>query len=226
MITKNQQKIIFIFPIIISILLLLFIIIPFTRNFGFWLLEENKPIEILTFIFFIIGGVYGMFFSIKLFKIKANRLPAYFFLLFSAFLILIGMEEISWGQQFFHFETPDQWKAINKQGETTLHNLGFMQKFNDNLHFIFGMAAIIGVLIRNHPFFKEIGVPIILLPWFLIIVFQSAIDILVDTITVSDFLNFAIERANEFIELLIAISAFLYLLLSSEKRVFNNKAFG
>lgn len=219
MLTKNQQNIIFIFPIIISILLVLLMLIPFTRNFGFWLLEENKPIEVLTFLFFIIGGVFGMYFSISLFKNKENRFVTYFFLLFSFFLIVVGMEEISWGQQFLHFETPEQWKKINKQGETTLHNLGFMQKFNDNLHFIFGLAGIIGILLRNHILFKKIGAPLILTSWFLIIIFQSALDILVDIIEVSDFLNFSIERANEFIELLIAMSAFLYLWLSSKQMV-------
>ncbi len=70
MLTKNQQNIIFIFPIIISILLVLLMLIPFTRNFAFWLLEENKPIEVLTFLFFIIGGVFGMYFSKTLFKNK------------------------------------------------------------------------------------------------------------------------------------------------------------
>ena len=87
--TKNQQKLIFIFPIIASVFLLLFMLIPFTRKFGFWLLEENKPIEILTFLFFIIGGIFGLNFSINLFKNKIKGLPVYFFLLFSVFLVLI-----------------------------------------------------------------------------------------------------------------------------------------
>ena len=31
-------------------------------------------------------------------------------------------EEMSWGQHFFHWRTPEYWAAINQQGETNLHN--------------------------------------------------------------------------------------------------------
>lgn len=31
-------------------------------------------------------------------------------------------EEISWGQQYFHWLTPDEWQSVNDQGETNLHN--------------------------------------------------------------------------------------------------------
>lgn len=35
----------------------------------------------------------------------------------------IAGEELSWGQRIFGWQTPDYWKALNYQGETTLHNL-------------------------------------------------------------------------------------------------------
>jgi hypothetical protein len=31
-------------------------------------------------------------------------------------------EEMSWGQHFFHWNTPEYWALINRQGETNLHN--------------------------------------------------------------------------------------------------------
>ena len=33
------------------------------------------------------------------------------------------MEELSWGQMLFKWETPNQLALINSQGETTLHNI-------------------------------------------------------------------------------------------------------
>lgn len=36
--------------------------------------------------------------------------------------LYIGLEEISYGQQFFKWNTPEYWSAINDQGETNLHN--------------------------------------------------------------------------------------------------------
>jgi hypothetical protein len=31
-------------------------------------------------------------------------------------------EEVSWGQHFFHWNTPDYWAEVNRQAETNLHN--------------------------------------------------------------------------------------------------------
>lgn len=32
-------------------------------------------------------------------------------------------EEISWGQHYFRWVTPEEWKEMNRQGETNLHNI-------------------------------------------------------------------------------------------------------
>jgi hypothetical protein len=42
--------------------------------------------------------------------------------------LFIALEEISWGQQIFHFSTPEEIAAHNVQSETTLHNLDIFQK--------------------------------------------------------------------------------------------------
>jgi len=36
--------------------------------------------------------------------------------------IYVGGEEISWGQHFFNWSTPEYWKDVNDQHETNLHN--------------------------------------------------------------------------------------------------------
>ena len=36
--------------------------------------------------------------------------------------LFIGGEEISWGQTYLQWATPDSWMAINDQGETNFHN--------------------------------------------------------------------------------------------------------
>ena len=36
--------------------------------------------------------------------------------------LYIAGEEVSWGQHFFHWNTPDYWAAVNRQEETNLHN--------------------------------------------------------------------------------------------------------
>src|SRR6185437_12681351 len=32
-------------------------------------------------------------------------------------------EEMSWGQHFFHWKTPEYWAMVNRQQETNLHNI-------------------------------------------------------------------------------------------------------
>ena len=41
-----------------------------------------------------------------------------------ALLATVGItgEEASWGQHFFRWATPENWQAVNDQGETNLHN--------------------------------------------------------------------------------------------------------
>lgn len=36
--------------------------------------------------------------------------------------LYIALEEISYGQQFFKWNTPEYWSVVNDQGETNLHN--------------------------------------------------------------------------------------------------------
>lgn len=73
--------------------------------------KENKFIKIKTsynFYYFILGVV--------------------FFLAFS--------EEISWGQRFLGIATPVNYKDINVQSETNIHNLYIFQKYDLNQLFV------------------------------------------------------------------------------------------
>jgi hypothetical protein len=213
----KRALIIFATPLILTVFMVLLLVIPVTRDYGFHLIGENKPVEMLTFIFLLFGGVFGVWFSLKVYKYNGYKLVASFYMVFAVFLIIVGMEEISWGQQLLKFNTPDSWKEINVQGETTLHNLGFMQNFNDNLHFIFGFAGLISLFLKKNIYFKIISSSLILSSWFLIITIHSFVDILLDSIEIRPFLDFTIERLNEFIELLIGMSAFLYLWLNKRR---------
>ncbi len=51
-------------------------------------------------------------------------------LLMGLLLIVFAGEEISWGQRILNFDTPDSLARINRQGETTLHNLNFWEALN------------------------------------------------------------------------------------------------
>jgi len=218
---KRLVRTIFFAPIIISILIGALFISSETKEFGFWLMEENAPLEILTFIIFLFSGICGIYFTLKLKKLLKIEIKL-FYILFSFCLILIAMEEVSWGQWFFHFETPSGWAKINGQGETTLHNLNGMQGNSEILRMFFGLAGILGIILSYFDRFKIISAPPILIFWFLIIFCHAMIDFIQDKVVISQQYDFAIVKTSEFIELLIAGSSFLYLWLNF--RVLNKKS--
>jgi len=59
----------------------------------------------------------------------------YVFLLI--FFIVCGGEEMSWGQRIFGFRGPEALRAINKQHETNLHNIGSISLFANAFFFLY-----------------------------------------------------------------------------------------
>ncbi len=59
-----------------------------------------------------------------LFKPFVRRRPFLFAVTIVSALscLYIAGEEMSWGQHFFHWNTPEYWALVNRQGETNLHN--------------------------------------------------------------------------------------------------------
>jgi hypothetical protein len=54
------------------------------------------------------------------------------------FFFILGMEEISWGQRIFNWETPEAWSKVNYQDETNVHNL-----FNPILKYIYAAGNLL-----------------------------------------------------------------------------------
>jgi hypothetical protein len=55
---------------------------------------------------------------------RFSRQPArWMFSALALTLFAVGMEEINWGQTLLGFETPEAWKDVNQQKETSIHNL-------------------------------------------------------------------------------------------------------
>lgn len=212
-ISKTTARIIFATPLIATILIGTLIIITATRGFALSLLVENSPVELLTFAFFLIGGVFGIYFVLNIYKTTENYISV-FYMFFSICLIVLAMEEVAWGQWFFHFETPTEWAKINEQGETTLHNLKGMQGHTEILRLIYGLAGLIGILLSNISTLKKISVPKILILWYAIISIHASIDVYNDIVKINEDFDHGMTSTSEFIELLIAGSSFLYLWLN------------
>lgn len=187
--------------------------LPASRAATFRILEENNVVELASFAVFVIGGAWGLRIARNLRKGDQDRCVAAFYALFSIVLVFIGMEEIAWGQQLIGFDTPEAMLEINMQGETTLHNIRGMQGNTELLRLAFGLGGIVGVWLSGFDRFRKIGAPALLLPWFVVVVVLSSVDLF------NDFVKLprgggAVDKLSELVELLIAIAAALYLVLN------------
>lgn len=89
-------------------------------NFFESLFYENGFVETLQSLFLLIS-IYFLIFSFKKFSLKKT---INFFLLVKILALIYYLgEEISWGQHYFKWISPEFFLNNNIQGETNLHNM-------------------------------------------------------------------------------------------------------
>ncbi len=185
---------------------------PETRPGARWILEENHPVEVLTFVFLLAGGILGLHLARRARRLGLAPAITAFYLVFALGLLLAGMEEIAWGQQFLGFETPAAIGHLNRQNETTLHNLRGMHGRTELLRIAFGLGGLIGVFACPRRF-ARLAAPRVLWPWFAVILVHASSDYYGDFRHFGRDIDFAIKRTSELVELLIGVAGFLYVLL-------------
>lgn len=203
------------FPFICVFFYALFIALPSTRSAILWTLQENHPVELLTFLFLLVGGVKGLVLAWQTRRCGERRLVFAFYAVFSVGLLLTAMEEIAWGQWFFGFPTPAFLNEINVQGEITLHNLRGLQGHSEFFRLTYGLGGLIGVSLSSYQYFRKIGTPVILLPFFSIITILAGIDLYNDYFRIQENIDFAVRRSSELVEMLIGISGFTFVWLNA-----------
>ena len=92
-----------------------------------WLVAEDSLIEWLQFLCLLGASIFLTRLTLRLHRTGHQRLALLYGLVTLAAWFLTG-EEISWGQRIFGWETPDALEEINRQGETTLHNIQGVQQ--------------------------------------------------------------------------------------------------
>jgi hypothetical protein len=203
-------------PVAITATSLALCVPPAGRRFFDWLISENRPVEMITFILALAAAVMAARLAAALVR-RRQRFTGAFYVLFALGMFFIGMEEISWGQQIFGWQTPADWGQANAQGETTLHNLGPFQGKNDILRFGFGFGGLVGVaLAALLPRWRVLFPHRALLTWFLIIAGVSAAQVYVDQAPGGPLAGplTKLGRLAEVVEMLISIAAVLYLWLN------------
>ena len=204
-------------PVAFTLLCLALCLPPAGRRFYDWLISENKPVEMVTFLLALAAAVMAARLAMHGFRRGGDRVAGAFYLLFALGMFFIGMEEISWGQQLVGWETPADWGRMNAQRETTLHNLGPLQGKNDILRLAFGAGGLIGIVLATRlPRFRALGPHPVLLTWFLVIAGVSAAQMYVDLAPNGPLVAplRRLGRLAEVVEMFISIAAVLYLWLN------------
>ena len=204
-------------PIVIPLLYAVLLWSPYTDRWAVEMLRENRPVQLLTFGALLWAGIQGLLLAKKAKSEGEGTLVTGFYFLFSCALIFTAMEEISWGQTFFHFSTPSTLLAINAQREFSLHNIRGLQGQAEILRGIFGLGGIIGVGLSARAGFKKICPSDILLPWFLIILAFAFLDFYVELYSINSIFSWFVLRLAEVIELLVGFSAVLFIWLNQRK---------
>jgi hypothetical protein len=91
------------------------------------LFAKEGPFEDVTYILALFGAVCcaGAVwrFSRKGSSFAPPRIVRWMFGALGLALFAVAMEEINWGQTLLGFSTPEAWKEVNYQQETSIHNL-------------------------------------------------------------------------------------------------------
>jgi len=113
-----------IFP---PIMLLILIPMPFIEPQWFQQMlakdDQNGIVEHITVILLLPGVIAGVATCIHFCKIRQSLLLPLWVLMWTLACIYFAGEEMSWGQWYFGWETPELINNLNNQQETNIHNM-------------------------------------------------------------------------------------------------------
>ncbi|NIN72150.1 MAG: hypothetical protein GTO46_09590 [Gemmatimonadetes bacterium] len=201
-------------PLILIFGYSLALVVDTTRSAALALRGENHPIELLTFLFLLIGGILG---TVLTLQSRKHREPGWlvgFYAVFSVGLLFTAMEEVAWGQYFFGFATPTSLAEVNVLDDFTLHNIRGLHGHTEFFRVAFGFGGLLGIWVSTRPALRKIGVPLIMLPWFLVIAGHASVDLPLDYISIEGRFDNLVGKLAEYVEMLIGMSGLLYVWLN------------
>ena len=143
-----------------SFLLFLFIIISCyiittfasitNKELYLFLLKEDGPIENFATVSVLMAS---LLFLIAYFK-HANPSKNIVYLCFSLVLLLLFLEEISWGQRIFSIDTPDLLERVNAQKEINIHNFKPIYKHINIVSYAVLQFYLVGIVLLTLIFEK------------------------------------------------------------------------
>lgn len=171
---------------------------------------ENGPFELATFLVLLWGAWQAIRLLRDLPAHNYRRLSQGFYGLFALGLFVVAMEEIAWGQTYLQFKTPEVLRAVNMQGQTTLHNIKGLHGDNELLIMAFGFGGLAGIAAALLPACGLIHSAWFMVTWYLVLIVDSIIDFQGQT-------PYYINAISEIAELMLAVCAVLYIGLNRRR---------
>jgi hypothetical protein len=110
------------------------------------LFREDGPFEMGTTIAYAISAAFCIALGLRASGHRRLQIALGFL---ATLFIVVGGEEISWGQRFFEFSTPESLVAINVQEEFTLHNIYSISLFTYPALATTAMLLLVAPLLRS-----------------------------------------------------------------------------
>lgn len=135
--------------------------------------KENGFFETLSLVFLLAISIAGIKILIK--QTIQNRFLKFTIISFSILTFVAAMEEISWGQHLFHFQSASFFELYNQQKETNLHNFVdgniFSSVIYSSVYIIFVFTPLFTYLFQNkikiaqlmYPFMPSLHIILVIL---------------------------------------------------------------
>jgi hypothetical protein len=185
--------------------LLIFFLLARYRNPIYQLIGmEDGILEWLQFVLFLFSSLLALLISYKL--SKSNKVISFIYLILTLGLMFIALEEISWGQRIFNWETTQKFQE-NIQQETNIHNLEVFHNTIGLIYLAICAYATLGWILLKINFKKVVKqfLEYFIIPSFLILYFLPL------SINALHFLSFA-PQDYEVTEFLMSLGFFIFFL--------------
>ena len=219
-ISAATSWIIFTAPFVILGLFFFLISYPATQDFAALMTFPNYPIEWVTFVMCVGGGIFSWWLAVRLKRNGERRLIWLFYTLFGLGLLWTAGEVSAWGQQVLGYHTPHWIQVRNAQHQMTLHNMYGWQNHNHWLRTAFALGGLIGIGLQQSTRYRKIAVPAILFAWFLVIAIKCVLDFWTKSFPPDSswewmMFQWIVNRTSKVVKMMIGIAGFLYVWLNS-----------
>jgi len=187
-----------------------------THPFAFDLVvRERGPVELGTFACYFVACVLFARLAYAAAKHREPLLVPLWYAAFAVLCFLASMEEISWGQAWFHYATPFGLADVNEQGELNFHNLPGMMELNSVFLPAFGLSGLAGVWLARVPAFRAIAVPRALAPLMAWIAALGLLATACDLWLLLPVFDYVVLSMSELTELFVSLACVAYAVLAA-----------